>query len=155
MVQYGQPYLPQKASPATAPTPLSSSVSGDYSDRALAEAWARSTGLVNIPPKPPEFNALVCLLLAFFVFIVGGLVYYVWCEVRKNAYNASVSEALRLWKAHGSPDPYTPRVAVASPVQQQVDKGLSDKLQELVELKAKGLLSDEEFLAAKRKLLGI
>jgi hypothetical protein len=154
MVQDGQPYLPQMASPATPSPPLSGSVSGDYSDRALAEAWARSTGLVEIPSKPPKFNGWICFLLAWF-WLIPALVYYLWCENRKNAYSASIGEALRLWKVHGSPDPYAPKVVVASPVQQQVDRGLSAKLQELVELKVKGMLSDEEFSAAKRKLLGI
>ena len=127
---------------------------GVQSERNLAEAWARSTGLVDVPPKPHKFNGWICFILALFWFI-PAIVYYFWCEARANAYAEAINHALRTWKANGSPDPYA--LAGSSPAvpMSPVEPGISQQLQELFDLKERGLLSEDEFVAAKKKLLGI
>lgn len=160
MAEYGKTPEPQRMAqvpPPPPPPPPSAFATGDQSERALAEAWARSTGLVTIPNKPHKFNGWICFLLAWF-WLIPAIVYYLWCEVSLNAYNNSVSDALRLWRSNGSPDPYARVGTTLVPPTTQVQPNpasLSERLQELAVLKEKELLSDEEFAAAKRKLLDI
>jgi len=138
------------------PTPPSPTALGDQSDRALAVAWARSTGFVKVPNEPHRFNGWVCFLLAW-LWLIPAIIYFLWCESNLNAYNNAISDALRLWKVNGSPDPYAAKMGIAQVVtnSQSEPSGLSEKLQELVALKEKGLLAEDEFSAAKKKLLGI
>ena len=155
MIEYGKPYTPSQPLSAAPLSPTSVvGNSGDLSERALAEAWARSTGLVAVPAKPHKFNGWICFVLAWF-WIIPAFIYYLWCSDREYSYNSAIGDALRLWKSHGSPDPYS--LKASAPVVQVPAKGdgLAGKIQELVDLKEKGLLSDEEFLAAKKKVLDI
>ena len=74
--------------------------------------------------------------------------------VRKAATAAAVSGAAT--RAHNRNTPTQPAAApapAASPAAPADDT--SAKLQELADLHAKGVLSDEEFAAAKAKALGI
>lgn len=74
--------------------------------------------------------------------------------VRKAATAAAVSGAAT--RAHNRNTPSQPAAApapAASPAAPADDT--SAKLQELADLHAKGVLSDEEFAAAKAKALGI
>ena len=68
--------------------------------------------------------------------------------VRKAATAAAVSGAAT--RAHKRNTPSQPAAAPAAPADDT-----SAKLQELADLHAKGVLSDEEFAAAKAKALGI
>ena len=130
----------------------------DQSERTLAEAWARSTGLVDIPAKPHQFKGWICFILAFVGF-VPAIIYYFWCQSTADSYSEAMNKALRTWKANGSPDPYHSKnifPTIAPPLPKNVGtQELSSKLEELFKLKEKGILTEEEFLAAKKKTLGI
>jgi hypothetical protein len=49
---------------------------------------------------------------------------------------------------------YEPEPEYAPPPAQGAEPGMADQLQQLADLHASGVLSDEEFAAAKAKLLG-
>ena len=157
MVEYGKAPEPSRAS-AVSRSYVGAMPAGDESDRALAVAWARSTGLVAVPDKPHKFNPWICFALAW-LWIIPAFAYYFWCEATAKAYNTAMSDALRLWKTHGSPDPYALKTAAKETQSVQIEQvqqpSLSEKLQELAELRERGLLSEEEFAAAKKKLLDI
>ena len=72
--------------------------------------------------------------------------------VRKAATAAAVSGAAT--RAHNRNTPSQPAAAPAPAPAAPADD-TSAKLQELADLHAKGVLSDEEFAAAKAKALGI
>lgn len=144
MVEYGQ-------RPA-----ITTALAGDYSERTLAAAWARSTGVAEVPPVPHKFNGILCFVLAW-AYIFPAFIYYFWCKGKQEAYDAAMQNVLRIWKQNGSPDPYANPFVQQSLVQspKAVEQGLAEKIQELSDLKVKGVLSEDEFAAAKKKLLGI
>lgn len=128
------------------------------SDRKLAIAWAQSTGLVNIPKRPHEFNLFIGLILAFF-YLIPAIIYYFWCKSQGNSYNSAVSEAVAAWRANGSPNPFEYASEAASragqATQAKSSEGLAAKLTELAQLRDSGVLTEEEFQAAKKKELNI
>ena len=73
--------------------------------------------------------------------------------VRKAATAAAVSGAAT--RAHNRNTPSQPAAAPAPAAPAAPADDTSAKLQELADLHAKGVLSDEEFAAAKAKVLGI
>lgn len=73
--------------------------------------------------------------------------------VRKAATAAAVSGAAT--RAHNRNTPSQPAAAPAPAAPAAPADDTSAKLQELADLHAKGVLSDEEFAAAKAKALGI
>lgn len=73
--------------------------------------------------------------------------------VRKAATAAAVSGAAT--RAHNRNMPSQPAAAPAAAPAAPAADDTSAKLQELADLHAKGVLSDEEFAAAKAKALGI
>jgi len=154
MAEYGQ--LPETNSQKRKSVPPSEqSTWANYcSELATAEAWARSTGLASIPEKPPKFNGFICFVLAWF-WIFPAIIYYLWWLSKKGAYDSARDDALRLWKKNDSPDPFSSQVTFASEVQSSKSDDLATKLEELASIKDKGLLTEDEFVAAKRKLLGI
>ncbi len=129
------------------------------SDRQLAIAWAKSTGLVHIPNKPHEFSPMLCLVLAFFLVFIGGVIYWLWCKNQKDSYNESISEAVAAWRANGSPNPYQHMTGTSQiPVTQELNttsQSLTDKLNELAQLRKSGVLTEEEFQSAKKKELNL
>jgi hypothetical protein len=141
---------------AQARSSVEAPAAADLSDRRLAEAWARSTGLVSIPKKPShEFNGWLCFLLAWF-WLIPAIIYYFICQSAKNAYNTALDEALIAWRQNGSPDPYASKDHGGSAqAKGGRDISISEKLSELMDLRERGVLSEEEFVAAKRVVLGI
>lgn len=129
-------------------------VASEQSDKKLAEAWARSTGLVDIPPKPHTFNGWICFILAWF-WLIPAIIYFFWCESRATAYSEAINQALRAWRANGSPDPYALRATPSARPSQPSEPDISEKIEQLSALREKGLLTEEEFAAAKKKILGI
>jgi len=73
--------------------------------------------------------------------------------VRKAATAAAVSGAAT--RAHNRNTPSQPAAAPAPAAPAAPADDTSAKLEELADLHAKGVLSDEEFAAAKAKALGI
>lgn len=73
--------------------------------------------------------------------------------VRRAATAAAVSGAAT--RAHNRNTPSQPAAAPAPAAPAAPADDTSAKLQELADLHAKGVLSDEEFAAAKAKALGI
>ena len=150
MTEYGTPTELSSSMPNQTSSPISLA-SRNQSENSLAEEWARSTGLVELPQKPHKFKVWICVV-ATIAFIPLGFVYYIWCQNQNNKYSQALATARRMWRTAGSPDPYLPMAAAQAPT--KVDT-LSEKLREMGDLKDKGLLSEDEFTAAKRKLLGI
>lgn len=127
------------------------------SDRKLAIAWAQSTGLVDVPSKPHKFNTLLCIVLALVLFLLGGIIYWLWCQQQEEAYNSSVSEAVAAWRANGSPNPYeyVRGITQISPTHESntTSPSLTEKLTELAQLRDSGILTEEEFQLAKKNEL--
>lgn len=124
-------------------------------ERVLAEAWARSTMLVHVPPKPPKFNSWIFVLLLF-IYILPALIYAGYISWKEREYETAMAEAIEQWHMAGEPDPYAAKTSTGyqeTPASTSQELSLEKRIIELASLKERGLITEEEYLAAKRKIL--
>ena len=122
--------------------------------RAKAAAWARSTGMASVPVEPHKFNGWICFGLAL-LWIFPAVIYALWCYIARQTYDQAVDNALRLWRENGMPEPSVQAQESAVSGEVLSNSRLTMQINELSRLKDSGAITDEEYSAAKKEILGI
>ena len=127
-----------------------------------AVAWAMSMGY----PVPKKMNGCATGLLVavgLLCAIVPGILLLVWLGVQDNQYKRDMAALVAKWVDAGKPEPGEGAKEVTK-LERVVEKietptassdSVEQKLTELNSMKEKGLITDEEYQAMRKKALGL
>ena len=127
-----------------------------------AVAWAMSMGY----PVPKKMNGCATGLLVavgLLCAIVPGILLLVWLGVQENQYKRDMAALVAKWVDAGKPEPGEGAKEVTK-LERVVEKvetpstsadSMEQKLMELNSMKEKGLITDEEYQAMRKKALGL
>ena len=127
-----------------------------------AVAWAMSMGY----PVPKKMNGCATGLLVavgLLCAIVPGILLLVWLGVQDNQYKRDMAALVAKWVDAGKPEPGEGAKEVTK-LERVVEKietptassdSVEQKLTELTSMKEKGLITDEEYQAMRKKALGL
>ena len=123
-----------------------------------AVIWAESLGY-PVPKKPDGCTSVFLVIIGLFIFIVPGLIILliVWNNGRQ--YERDMRALVEKWVDAGKPEPGVK----ARPVEElekieetpAVSPSTETRLEELVSMKEKGLISQEEYDTLRKKTLGL
>ena len=127
-----------------------------------AVAWAMSMGY----PVPKKMNGCATGLLVavgLLCAIVPGILLLVWLGVQENQYKRDMAALVAKWVDAGKPEPGEGAKEVTK-LERVVEKvetpsasadSMEQKLMELNSMKEKGLITEEEYQAMRKKALGL
>ena len=127
-----------------------------------AVAWAMSMGY----PVPTKINGCATGLLVavgLLCAIVPGILLLVWLGVQENQYKRDMAALVAKWVDAGKPEPGEGAKEVTK-LERVVEKvetpsasadSMEQKLTELNSMKEKGLITEEEYQAMRKKALGL
>ena len=127
-----------------------------------AVAWAMSMGY----PVPTKMNGCATGLLVgvgLICAIIPGILLLVWLGVQDNQYKRDMAALVAKWVDAGKPEPGEGAKEVTK-LERVVEKveassttadSMEQKLMELNSMKEKGLITEEEYQAMRKKALGL
>ena len=121
--------------------------------------WAISMGY-PVPTKLDGCLAVVLVLVGLLMFVVPGVLLLVWIWVQDNQYERDIKALIEKWVDAGRPEPGEgiKEVTKLERIVETVEPSqgsTEQRLQELESLKEKGLMTDEEYQAMRKKALGL
>lgn len=127
--------------------------------RSLAAAWGRSLGYkVPQEPKPIGCLAVFGIALGLLFWIVPGLLIIILIMMQRRNYESEINKIVGRWNDAGRPEPGVIESATLS-LHQMEDNVTSNQTESSLlaidSLKEKGLISEVEYDAMRRKVLGI
>jgi len=132
------------------PTPISNEVE--------AIAWAKSIGY-PVPTKMGGCLSAFLVVLGLFAFIVPGLIILLIVWNNSRQYERDIKALVEKWIDAGKPEPGVK----ARPIEQleiieekpSAISSIESRLEDLLSMKEKGLISLEEYDALRQKTLGL
>ena len=132
------------------PTPISNEVE--------AIAWAKSIGY-PVPTKMGGCLSAFLIVLGLFAFIVPGLIILLIVWNNSRQYERDMKALVERWIDAGKPEPGVK----ARPIEQleiieakpSAISSIESRLEDLLSMKEKGLISLEEYDALRKKTLGL
>ena len=132
------------------PTPISNEVE--------AIAWAKSIGY-PVPTKMGGCLSAFLVVLGLFAFIVPGLIILLIVWNKSRQYERDMKALVEKWIDAGKPEPGVK----ARPIEQleiieekpSAISSIKSRLEDLLSMKEKGLISLEEYDALRKKTLGL
>jgi hypothetical protein len=125
--------------------------SGVSSSRAIA--WAKSMGY-SVPIKPGNFMSAVIVGLGFLFYVIPGILALIWVWMMNDSHEKSVSTIIARWIEAGRPEPMAKGEVDEKGAKTQ-PLGTTEQLLEYRTLLERGLISEEEHQALRRKALGL
>ena len=132
------------------------------SRRALAVAWAQSMGY-PVPTKMGGCLATILVVVGLCIYIIPGVLLLVWLWVQANQYERDMRALVEKWVDAGRPDPgegikeVTRLERIVEKVETTPSSSASteERLEELESMKAKDLITEEEYQSLRKKALGL
>ena len=123
-----------------------------------AVAWAKSLGY-PVPKAPDGCMSVLLVIIGLCVFIVPGLIILLIVWNRSRQYELDMKALVEKWVDAGKPEPGVK----ARPVEQlekveeipATSPSTESRLEELLSMKEKGLISQEEYDTLRKKALGL
>ena len=123
-----------------------------------AVAWARSLGY-PVPKAPDGCMSVLLVIVGLCVFIVPGLIILLIVWNNSRQYERDIKALVEKWVDAGMPQPGVK----VRPVEQlekieeiaSVQSSTESRLEELVAIKEKGIISQEEYDTLRKKALGL
>ena len=121
--------------------------------------WAISIGY-PVPTKLDGCLAAILVVVGLLMFVVPGVLLLVWIWVQNNQYERDIKALIEKWVDAGRPEPGEgiKEVTKLERIVETVEPSqgsTEQRLQELESLKEKGLITDEEYQAMRKKALGL
>ena len=136
--------------------------SSTASPTSQAVAWAISMGY-PIPSKMGGCLAAILVVIGLFIYIVPGVLLLIWLFIQSNQYEQEMKKLTEKWIDAGRPAPNegVKEVTRLERIVEKVDNSatpsasIEQRLVELNSMKEKGLITEEEFQAMRKKALDL
>ena len=122
-----------------------------------AVLWAKSMGY-PIPSKMGGCLAFFLIIIGLFAYIVPGLLILLWVWYQGNQYERDMRQLIAKWVDAGKPTPgkkeNLERTLEIVP-EKNSEKEIEQKLKDLLSMKERNVISDEEYNEMRKKILGL
>ena len=122
-----------------------------------AVLWAKSMGY-PIPSKMGGCLAFFLIIIGLFAYIVPGLLILLWVWYQGNQYERDMRQLVAKWVDAGKPTPgkkeNLERTLEIVP-EKNSEKEIEEKLKNLLSMKERNVISDEEYNEMRKKILGL
>ena len=125
--------------------------------REKAVLWARSMGY-PIPSKMGGCLAIILVIIGLCVFVVPGILILLWVWYQGNQYERDMRQLVAKWVDAGKPTPgkkqnleKTLEIIPEKNSEEEMEK----KLKDLLSMKERNVISDEEYNEMRKKILGL
>ena len=126
--------------------------------REKAVLWARSMGY-PIPSKMGGCLAIILVIIGLCVFVVPGILILLWVWYQGNQYERDMRQLVAKWVDAGKPTPGKKENIGGKTLEILPEKNneedMEKKLKDLLSMKEKNLISDEEYKEMRKKILGL
>ena len=127
-----------------------------------AVAWAISMGY-PVPSKLDGCLSAILVVIGLFMFVIPGILLLVWLFIQSNQYDRDMKQLVEKWVDAGRPAPnegikeVTRLERIIEKVDNSVPQATSteQRLLELNSMKEKGLITEEEYQAMRKKALDL
>ena len=125
--------------------------------RERAVIWAKSMGY-PIPSKMGGCLAIILVVIGLFVFVVPGILILLWVWYQGNQYERDMRQLVAKWVDAGKPTPGK-KENLERPLEIVPEKNseeeMEQKLKDLLSMKERNVISDEEYKEMRKKILGL
>ena len=125
--------------------------------RERAVLWAKSMGY-PIPSKMGGCLAFILIIIGLFAFVVPGILILLWVWYQGNQYERDMRQLVAKWVDAGKPTPgkkeNLERTLEIVP-EKNSEKEIEEKLKNLLSMKERNVISDEEYNEMRKKILGL
>ena len=125
--------------------------------REKAVLWAKSMGY-PIPSKMGGCLAFILVIIGLTAFVVPGVLILIWVWYQGNQYERDMRQLVAKWIDAGKPTPgkkenieKTLEILPEKNSEEEMEK----KLKDLLSMKERNLISDEEYKEMRKKILGL
>ena len=125
--------------------------------REKAVIWAKSMGY-PIPSKMGGCLAFILVIIGLTAFVVPGVLILIWVWYQGNQYERDMRQLVAKWIDAGKPTPgkkenieKTLEILPEKNSEEEMEK----KLKDLLSMKERNLISDEEYKEMRKKILGL
>ena len=126
--------------------------------REKAVIWAKSMGY-PIPSKMGGCLAFILVIIGLFAFVVPGVLILLWVWYQGNQYERDMRQLVAKWVDAGKPTPGKKENIGGKTLEILPEKNneedMEKKLKDLLSMKEKNLISDEEYKEMRKKILGL
>ena len=125
-------------------------------------AWVISMGY-PVPKKMDGCLSAILVVIGLFMFVIPGILLLVWLFIQSNQYDRDMKQLVEKWVDAGRPAPNEgiKEVTRLERIVEKVDNSAPQaastehRLLELNSMKEKGLITEEEYQAMRKKTLGL
>ncbi len=125
--------------------------------REKAVLWAKSMGY-PIPNKMGGCLAFILIIIGLFAFVVPGILILLWVWYQGNQYERDMRQLVAKWVDAGKPSPGK-KENLERPLEivpeQNNEEEMEQKLKDLLSMKERNVISDEEYKEMRKKILGL
>ena len=125
--------------------------------RDKAVLWAKSMGY-PIPSKMGGCLAFILIIIGLFAFVVPGILILLWVWYQGNQYERDMRQLVAKWVDAGKPTPgkkeNLERTLEIVP-EKNSEEEIEQKLKDLLSMKERNVISDEEYKEMRKKILGL
>ena len=125
--------------------------------REKAVLWAKSMGY-PIPSKMGGCLAIILVIIGLTAFVVPGVLILIWVWYQGNQYERDMRQLVAKWVDAGKPTPgkkeNLERTLEIVP-EKNSEEEIEQKLKDLLSIKERNVISDEEYKEMRKKILGL
>ena len=125
--------------------------------RERAVIWAKSMGY-PIPSKMGGCLAFILIMIGLFAFVVPGILILLWVWYQGNQYERDMRKLVSKWIDAGKPTPGKKEnleKTLEIVPEKNSEEEMEQKLKDLLSMKERNVISDEEYNEMRKKILGL
>ena len=125
--------------------------------REKAVLWAKSMGY-PIPNEMGGCLSFILIIIGLFAYVLPGILILLWVWYQANQYERGVRKIVAKWVDAGKPTPGKEEI-LERPLEivpeQNNEEEMEQKLKDLLSMKERNVISDEEYKEMRKKILGL
>ena len=125
--------------------------------REKAVLWARSMGY-PIPSKMGGCLAIILVIIGLCVYVVPGILILLWVWYQGNQYERDMRRLVAKWIDAGKPTPGKKEnleKTLEIVPEKNIEEEMEQKLKDLVSMKERNIITDEEYNQMRKKILDL